>query len=38
MLEIDKLEAHDIDDESDFVMAEMLYQRRIALAARERAA
>ena len=28
LLEVDKLEAHDIDDEADFVMAEMLYQRR----------
>lgn len=28
LLEVDKLEAHDIDDEADFVLAEMLYQRR----------
>jgi CMP-N-acetylneuraminic acid synthetase len=28
MFELDKLEAHDIDDEMDFVLAEMLYQRR----------
>ena len=28
MFEIDKLEAHDIDDEADFALAEMLYQRR----------
>lgn len=28
MFEIDKIEAHDIDDEMDFVLAEMLYQRR----------
>jgi CMP-N-acetylneuraminic acid synthetase len=28
MFEIDKLEAHDIDDEADFSLAEMLYQRR----------
>ena len=38
MLEIEKLEAHDIDDEADFVMAEMLYQRRNAELARGRAA
>jgi CMP-N-acetylneuraminic acid synthetase len=31
MFEIDKLEAHDIDDEADFVVAEMLYlQRQLA--------
>ena len=28
LFEVDKLEAHDIDDEADFVLAEMLYQRR----------
>lgn len=27
MFELDKIEAHDIDDESDFALAEMLYQR-----------
>ena len=28
MFEVDKLEAHDIDDEADFVIAEMLYRQR----------
>jgi CMP-N-acetylneuraminic acid synthetase len=28
MVEVDKIEAHDIDDEADFLMAEMLYQLR----------
>ena len=28
MFEFDKLEAQDIDDEADFALAEMLYQRR----------
>lgn len=38
LFEVDKIEAHDIDDEADFVMAEMLYARRRAELARGRAA
>lgn len=38
MFEVDKLEAHDIDDETDFVLAEMLYQRRSVQVSEERAA
>ena len=38
MFEVDKIEAHDIDDEMDFIMAEMLYHRRDARADEEKAA
>ncbi len=38
MFELDKIEAHDIDDEMDFVLAEMLYQRRNVEIDQEKAA
>lgn len=37
MFELDKIEAHDIDDESDFALAEMLYARTRASEEREAA-